>query len=89
MTEDNEYYKDMSNKKPPGNDGLSKEFFETFWEDRKYVFINSLKEATIKGSLSISQRQAITKRLGNKDETIELLKTEGLFRWSMSIQNFY
>ena len=79
----------MSNKKPPGNDGLSKEFFETFWEDRKYVFINSLKEATIKGSLSISQRQAITKRLRNKDETIELLKTEGLFRWSMSIQNFY
>ena len=79
----------MSNKKPPVNDGLSKEFFETFWEDRKYVFINSLKEATIKGSLSISQRQAITKRLGNKDETIELLKTEGLFRWSMSIQNFY
>ena len=79
----------MSNKKPPGNDGLSKEFFETFWEDRKYVFINSLKEATIKGSLSISQRQVITKRLGNKDETIELLKTEGLFRWSMSIQNFY
>ena len=79
----------MSNKKPPGNDGLSKEFFETFWEDRKYVFINSLKEATIKGSLSITQRQAITKRLGNKDETIKLLKTEGLFRWSMSIQNFY
>ena len=79
----------MSNKKPPGNDGLSKEFFETFWEDRKYVFINSLKEATTKGSLSISQRQAVTKRLGNKDETIELLKIEGLFRWSMSVQNFY
>ena len=46
----------MPNNKSPGNDGLSKEFYETFWEDIKDVFSNSLKQAKIKGSLSISQR---------------------------------
>ena len=28
----------MQNNKPPGNDGLKKEFFVTFWEDIKDVF---------------------------------------------------
>ena len=28
----------MQNNKSPGNDGLSKEFFVTFWEDIKDVF---------------------------------------------------
>ena len=32
---------------------LSKEFYETFWEDIKDVFINSLKQAKIRDSLSI------------------------------------
>ena len=35
----------MPNNKSPGTDGLSKEFYENFWEDIKDVFINSLKEA--------------------------------------------
>ena len=32
-----------NNKSTHGNDGLFKEFYEAFWEDIKYVFINSLK----------------------------------------------
>ena len=57
----------MPNNKSLGNDGLSKEFHEALWEDLKDVFINSLKEAKIKGSLSISQRQAVIKLLEKKD----------------------
>ena len=59
--------KSMSSNKSLGNDGLSKEFYETFWEDINDVFINSLKEAKVKGSLSISQRQAVIKLLEKKD----------------------
>ena len=47
----------MPNNKSAGTDGLFKESYETFWKDIKDVFINSLKEAKIKGSLSISQKQ--------------------------------
>ena len=37
--------KSMQNNKTPGNDGLTKEFYETFWNEIKYVFLKSLKEA--------------------------------------------
>ena len=30
--------KNMSNNKSPRNDGLTKEFYETFWEDLKKAF---------------------------------------------------
>ena len=64
----------MPNNKSPGNDGLSKEFYEAFQEDIKDVFINSLKEAKIKGSLSISQRQAVIKLLEKKDRDKRFIK---------------
>ena len=40
-TEDNLFVapKGIPNKKSPGNDGLFKELYETFWEDIKDVFI--------------------------------------------------
>ena len=60
--------KSISNYKTPGNDGLSKEFYETFWEDVKDVFINLLKQAKIEGSLNISKRQAVIKLLEKKTE---------------------
>ena len=36
--------KSIHNNKTPRNDNLSKESYETFWEDVKDVFINSLKQ---------------------------------------------
>ena len=53
--------KSMQNNKTPGNDGLMKEFYETFWNEIKYVFLKSLKQAKEKGQLSISQHQAVIK----------------------------
>ena len=45
ITEDNVLaLRSMPNDKSPSNDGLSKEFYEAFWEDIKVVFINSLKK---------------------------------------------
>ena len=41
--------KSMQNNKTPGNDGLTKEFYETFWNEIKHVFLKSLKQAKEKG----------------------------------------
>ena len=71
--------KSMPNNKTPGNNGLPKEFYETFWEDIKNVFINSLKRSKIESSLSISQRQAVIKLLEKKDRDKRYIKNGGLF----------
>ena len=33
----------ISNNKSPGNDGLNKEFYKTFWDDIKEKYIKSMK----------------------------------------------
>ena len=66
--------KSIPSNKSPGNDGLSKEFFETFWEEIKDVYINSLKQAKIINTLSISQRQAVIKLLEKKDRDKRFIK---------------
>ena len=45
--------KSILDDKTSGNEGLSKEFYKTFWKDIKDVFINSLKQAKIECSLTI------------------------------------
>ena len=59
--------KSMQNNKTPGNDRLTKEFYKTFCNEIKYVFLNSLKQAKEKSQLSISQRQAVIKLIEKKD----------------------
>ena len=51
--------KSMQNTKSPGNDGLTKEFHETFWNETKNPFMNSIMEARNEKKLSTSQRQAV------------------------------
>ena len=86
----------MFNNKSPGNDGLSKELQETFWEDIKYVFINSLKQAKMKGSLSISKRKVVVKLSEKKDwdkrfienwSPISLLNVDTKYYWKPLQQN--
>ena len=57
----------MPNGKSPGHDGLTKEFYEHFWDDLKFYFINSSKQSKIDGNLSISQRQSVIKLKVKKD----------------------
>ena len=44
----------MENYKSLGNDGLTKEFFVSFWEDMKDIFLNSCRTAKLKKELSTS-----------------------------------
>ena len=64
----------MQNNKSPGNDGITKEFYETFWKEIKGPFQNSIKKGYIVGELSISQRQAIIKLIEKKERDKKFVK---------------
>ena len=57
----------MQNNKSPGNDGLTKEFYETFWNEIKHPFMNSIMEAREKKKLGTSQLQAVIKLIEKKE----------------------
>ena len=51
--------KSMANRKSPGTDGFTVEFFKFFWNDIGKLILKSLNEAYDDGELSIVQRQGI------------------------------
>ena len=51
--------KNMSNKKTPGKDRLTKEFHETLWDEMKTPLMESVNQAFHTEILSISRRQAV------------------------------
>ena len=51
----------MENNKFLGNDGLMQEFYWTFWNGIKNIFINSLRGSKYLKVLSTSRRQAIVR----------------------------
>ena len=53
--------KSMKNDKSPGNNGLTKEFYETFWEEIKAPFFNLIRKSFLTEEKSISQKQAVIK----------------------------
>jgi len=53
----------MKTGKTPGSDGLTVEFYHTFWDIVGQLVINSISEGLEKGELSLSQRKAILKLL--------------------------
>ena len=59
----------MKNDKSPGNDGITKEFYEFFWDDIKNSISYSIKKFFISGALSSSQKQAIIKLIERKRQT--------------------
>ena len=60
--------KNMPRNKSPGNDGLTKEFYETFWDELKIPFIASLRKLFLKKELSNSQKQVLIKLIEKKDK---------------------
>ena len=55
----------MPNNKSPGNDDLTKEFYEKFWE--KITWCNSITKSYQNGELSTSQRQAVIKLIRSRN----------------------
>ena len=53
--------KSMKSSKTPGNAGLPKEFYKTFWDELKTPLMESVNQAFRTKILSISQRQAVIK----------------------------
>ena len=66
--------KSMSNDKSSGNDGLTKEFYETFWNEIKNPLIFSIQRSFEVDQLTISQRQAIIKLIEKKERDKRLIK---------------
>ena len=66
--------KSVPNNKTPGNDGLSKEFYETFWNELKDPLLKSFYHAKTYKEFSTSQRQAVVKLLEKKDRDKRLIK---------------
>ena len=64
----------MPNDKSPGNDGLTKEFLETFWSEIKQTFLSFVIHSFDKGELCTSQRQAIIKLIERKDKDKRLIQ---------------
>ena len=68
----------MKNNKTPGNDGITKDFYETFWDELKTPLMESVNQAFHTKILSISQTQAVIKVIEKKDwdeRCIKILET--------------
>ena len=66
--------KSTKNDKSPGNDGITKEFYEFFWDDIKNLLSDSIKKSFISDVLSTSQKQAVIKLIEKKDRDKRLIK---------------
>ena len=66
--------KSIDNNKSPGNDGLSREFYECFWDEVKKPFLASIHKAFLNQELSTSQKQAVIKMLEKKDKDKRFIK---------------
>ena len=69
----------MQSNKSLGNDGLTKESYETFWTELKEIPVDSVSKAKEKGISSISQREVIIKLIEKRIKIRDSFKTEDLF----------
>ena len=62
-------------EKAPGNEGLTKEFYNCFWEELKEPFITSIRATKSKIKFILSQKQAVIRLVKKKIEIKHLTKT--------------
>ena len=60
--------KTMSNRKSPGSDGFSAEFYKFFWNDISKHVLNSLNHAFIEGELSTDQKRGLISLIPKKEK---------------------
>ena len=58
--------------KSPGLDGLTPEFYQTFWEELKYPYLDMITESLRQGSLPCSMRQAVVTLIFKKGDNTDL-----------------
>ena len=51
----------MENNKSPGNDGLTKELYITFWNEVKAPLLMAIEKTYLVNQLSTSQKQVVIK----------------------------
>ena len=64
----------MENDECPRNDGLTKEFYETFWQELKAPLLESIRHSYLIGKLTVSQNQAVIKLIEKKDRDKRFIK---------------
>ena len=64
----------MPNNKSPGNGGITREFYEAFWDDLKTPFLLIVNKAFKVRELSTSHKQAVIKLIEKKDKDKRLIK---------------
>ena len=64
----------METNKSSRNDGLTKEFFETFYDNLKVPLLLSIKMAFVRKEASTSQKQAVIKLIEKKDRDKRFIK---------------
>ena len=64
----------MPNIKSPGNDGITIEFYEAFWDDLKTPLLLCVNKAFKIGELSTSRKQAVIKLIEKKGKGKGLIK---------------
>ena len=62
----------FENCKSPGEDGLTAEFYKTFWNSVGHLLVDSLNYSYDHGELSNTQKQAIIKLIEKKRERQEI-----------------
>ena len=64
----------MPNNRTLGNDGLSKEFYDAFWNEVKDLLLKSFYHTKFYKEFSASKRQAVIKLFEKKDRDKRLIK---------------
>ena len=64
----------MKNRKTPGNDGLTKEFYVCFFGELRVLLLKSLNYSHLAGELSTSQKQAVVTLIEKKGRDKRLVK---------------
>ena len=62
--------KSFQNNKTPGDDGLTKEFYEAFFDILGEHLLNSYNEAFVNGQLSVSQRRGVITLIPKEDSCL-------------------